>query len=195
MIIVEGPDGSGKTILIKDVVKRLQLWVGTLSVKEPVKIVHSPGPLEQGLFEWAANALLLVKEPVVFDRFPYFSDIVYGPTLRKQTLMTESGYRQLKTRLKELDPLVIYCRPPVDTIVKSSKVWEQMKGVPENLTKIVKNYDQQLLYWMSDFKVFHYDFTQPENKKLLMTVIDEYVRQDYRRVGWGSPTKPSLEEN
>lgn len=185
MIIVEGPDGSGKTILIKDVVKRLQLWVGTLSVKEPVKIVHSPGPLEEGLFEWAANALLLVKEPVVFDRFPYFSDIVYGPTLRKRTLMTATGYQQLKTRLQELHPLVVYCRPPMSTITEASKVWKQMNGVSENLKKIVNNYDHQLLYWMSDFRVFHYDFTQPENKKLLMIVIDEYVRQDYGRAGWG----------
>lgn len=184
MIIVEGPDGGGKTYLLKVLVKQLQEWALNLNVKEPAKIIHSPGPLEQGLFQWAVNALDRAKEPVVFDRFPFFSEPVYGQILRHKMLLSEEEFDELKIRLIEWDPLVIYCRPPLATLKQSSLVMEQMGGVLENLQAIIKSYDQMFPYWMGIFRVFHYDFTQVSSKELLPTVINEFIREDYKRGGW-----------
>jgi len=184
MIIVDGPDGGGKTWLIKDLSRQLQKWTENLKVREPVKVIHSPGPLESGLLEWALDALDRAIEPVIFDRFPYFSEAVYGPILRHKSLISEMGFQELGIKLMTHEPLIVYCRPPLSVLLKTSQVMNQMDGVIDNLKAIVKRYDQQLQYWMRDFRVFHYDFTQEDNKELLMTVIDESVREDYKRGGW-----------
>lgn len=184
MIIVEGPDGGGKTYLLKELVKQLQRWALDLKIAEPVKIIHSPGPLEHGLFKWATNALDLAKEPIIFDRFPFFSEPVYGPILRHGILLSDNQLDDLEVRLAEWDPLVIYCRPSLATLKESSLVMEQMSGVLENLQAITKRYDEKFSSWMGMFRVFHYDFTQESNKELLPIVINEYIREGYERGGW-----------
>lgn len=181
MIIVEGVDGSGKTTLLNKIVVNgiCNEWGG-----EP-KIIHSPGPLETGLFEWAIKALKEAPDWAIFDRFPYFSERVYGGILRHRFLLNSNQFKTLRLELKVRDPFVIYCRPPTYILTASSRVENQMEGVLENLLLITKAYDQSLARWMEEFRVFQYDFTTPEIDNRLFIAIREYIREDYKRGGWG----------
>lgn len=180
MLILEGPDGGGKTTLLdKIVASGLCNHYGGAS-----EVIHSPGPLRVGLYDWAIGKLASAHDYTIFDRFPYFSESVYGPALRKMSLMTPTQFISLGEWLRKKEPLVIYCRPPLEVILESSRVEEQMAGVLNNLGTIVKGYDQSLIHWAGQFRTYQYDFTISDADERFFTALREYIREDYKRGGW-----------
>ena len=136
-IILEGPDLSGKSTI--------SIMLEALTGKE---IYHFGGPPK------SPKAILtrIQEAPtgVIYDRHPCISEQVYGTVLRGEPIISSdfmNGY------LFALNPLVIYCRLPLDFLKskmhylenahedKEYKTKKHIDAVIENYSKIWNSYE------------------------------------------------------
>jgi len=178
MIILEGPDGAGKTSLLEVITHK---WHGAPPDNYNVQVTHSPGPLPKDLYYHAMKILRDAKPVCILDRFPYFSESVYGKVLRPYPLMNTHEFIALRERLLKMRPLVIYCRPPLTMLKETHTVKEQMHGVEEHYNELVDGYDKAYASWIRDFRIATYDFTQgAEAMTRIGYVIRAYIEEEQR---------------
>jgi adenylate kinase family enzyme len=123
MLIVEGPDGSGKTTLIRRLMEDLRWPVAPRVVsQETQKMVD--------LKEWTEINLTQGLVPTIFDRHRIISEPIYGPIIRRSL---EEGFDSLVwttavfNQFDALDPFVIWCLPP--RWIVEQNVWEDENNV------------------------------------------------------------------
>lgn len=117
MIIVDGPDGSGKTTVIeklgyeRKVLRSLRDGVGATNNKGWAR----PGePVVEAYRRQLTLALATEKATgarIAFDRF-HLSEYVYGPILRNEQLITAGVLIEINKMLRDLKVPVILCLPP-----------------------------------------------------------------------------------
>lgn len=104
IVIIEGPDGAGKTTLAEHLSKRY--WLS----------YHHEGPPPPGIEPLYHYAKLLdnARHPrgsgVVFDRFA-LGERVYGPVLRGRDAIGLDGWRVFKRLLKASGAISVLCLP------------------------------------------------------------------------------------
>ena len=123
MIIVEGPDGAGKTTLINHLVENTGLSVAP-------RVVSKDAEAMVDLKQWTEMNLAGGFQMKIFDRHRLISEPIYGPVLRSQP---EPGfsevlwfYEMIGQLYGEVRPMVIYCLPPW------SVVWENIIKTEDN---------------------------------------------------------------
>lgn len=129
LIIVEGMDNTGKSTLIQTLAEEFKLPTArTYKKPDGSKEIHT----------WDAwcNSC---PHPLILDRHPAISDLIYGPILRG---ITYSG-RGLAQDVREGN-FLIYCRPSIHAIKQTMNDRDQLAGVPENTQKLVDAYDELL---------------------------------------------------
>lgn len=112
MLVVEGPDGGGKTTLIKLLSEELGLPVAPRVVSQGTEAMVD-------LKDWVDNNLEEGFQPVIFDRYRLISEPIYGPILRDQAQPGFDDITWLGPRIKrfyDLDPIIIYCLPSYDLV-------------------------------------------------------------------------------
>lgn len=137
MIVVEGMDNTGKTTLVKKLAKEFDL-----------KIVKSPGPVDQGLensLKWMRKTLENNDLQVIYDRYPLISERIYGPIIRKNDVLAPYWIKLVRKFL-DREPILIYCRPPIDDILNFGER-EQMEGVVERAKELVELYDEYMKWF------------------------------------------------
>ena len=132
-IIVEGPDGGGKSRL-----------VGYLSVhfKELDIVRNGMGP-DQDLQRWWPAVLAESQAwPIVpiHDRF-FYSELIYGPILRGH-IKVEPPLCQIIQKGLRQEALLIYARPDRATLELGVREESQMEGVTDKFTELVEAYDR-----------------------------------------------------
>jgi thymidylate kinase len=128
VIIVEGMDNSGKTTLVNYLAETFNL-----------PVIHSPGPkADLNYFMVEAMMTELKNEQVIYDRFPAFSERVYGPILRGRDHIQER-YLVLLAALK---PYIIHCDPGLHTVLSTIKDREQMEGVEDQAERLYHRYEK-----------------------------------------------------
>jgi hypothetical protein len=169
-IVVEGPDGSGKSTLVAhllDNYHQLQL----------VKIFDSGGPKSPEHFYQAYADVLSREYPVgivpLFDRF-YFSELVYGHELRGKILLSPSQVEEIAAPIRD-HGLVIYCRPSSYVIHMSARVADQMPGVLDHLDNIIHAYDVLMSGDEMGNRFIKYDWTEKGALKNLELLVDSYL--------------------
>lgn len=121
MIIVEGPDGAGKTTLIRHFTED--------GIPIAPRVVSKDTKAMTNLQDWVDNNLDEGFQGVIYDRYRLISEPIYGTILRDHP---EPGFADLKwlgprlRRFYELEPIIIYCLPPLDVVV------ENIKNDPDN---------------------------------------------------------------
>jgi hypothetical protein len=113
MLVVEGPDGAGKSTLAR----RLSMELGW-----PIapKVVDSRTMPLTDMREWVEQNLEAGLQKTIFDRHRLISEPIYGPLLRGTM---DPGFddawwlRRMHTRFRELHPMVIFCLPPLEACV------------------------------------------------------------------------------
>lgn len=112
MIIVEGPDGAGKTTLILQMQARYGLEVAS-------RVVDKEARAMVNLREWVDRNLAEGLQWKLFDRHRLISETIYGPTLRQYA---EDGFANpvnmmlWMRRFYSMRPLIIYCLPPLKVV-------------------------------------------------------------------------------
>jgi len=165
VIIVEGPDGSGKTSLIKKLADDLGLPISPKAVGSDAKSLTD-------LRSWVDRSLDHGWHPMLYDRHALISEGIYGPawngTLR-DAFQDPVWLRLSMARLHALHPTIIYCLPPVDVVVENIRKDphnELLYPVEDERTaryKVPKSVGQ--IYWQyhwracQDMSAVTYDYT------------------------------------
>lgn len=173
MILIEGPDGAGKSTLARELGAALGL-----------NQTHSPGP--RGARERTYDALgeaVKGNSPVrIHDRL-YYSEIVYGIVLRGRVEFSHRERVYVETVLHgALNVPTIFCMPPLETVVKNVEDTGegQLAGnipVVPHIKKIYAKYDQIVrnLTWMENARMIRYNYLDTSNKGIMMEVIQKYL--------------------
>ena len=137
MIVVEGPDGAGKSTLCSMLGKALGL-----------PILHAGGPPETVKDVEDRIAQVLLDPMVIRDRCVLVSELVYGP-IRGRALLEEARAVDLLKNHPGL--IVVYCRPGLRYLLehleknlgqnKSYKPMEHRNSVLQKYIQIVSEYD------------------------------------------------------
>jgi energy-coupling factor transporter ATP-binding protein EcfA2 len=172
MLIVEGPDGSGKTTLVKALSYELGWEVADRVV----------GTDTEPLFDlrvWTENNLRLGFQTVIFDRYRLLSEPIYGPIMRansRESIWYEMGWMQDRlTELYQVEPVVIYCLPPLDQVVKNLENDPHNAATRPYADSIYRGYVAQAASARAGdlFTAFVYDYTQTDVATVLGWVKGE----------------------
>lgn len=112
MIIVEGPDGAGKTTLVEQLSTRLRLPVAPRVVSKETEAMVD-------LKVWVEQNVALGFQPKIFDRHRLISEFIYGPLKRREQ---EPGFNDLEWvqemmfKFYATNPIIIYCLPDLTTV-------------------------------------------------------------------------------
>lgn len=137
-IIVEGPDGSGKDTLIRNLKSFFPLHVLNQRAS-----TSEGGPVEN-LEAWvmADLASMPTKPASIYNRHPLVSEYVYSD-LRKinRGLRLPTGkWIPDARRMAANNALLVICLPPFETVERQAWQGTHMPGVIENLPTIYSRY-------------------------------------------------------
>lgn len=145
IIVVEGPDNSGKSTLAQELSRKLG-W----------QVLHSGGPCESKQDYMERIVKIYNSHRVIWDRHPAVSEYIYGPVLR-------GVYNYIPLNAFPRESLVIYCRPPDEVLLdfrthrKNHRISDEHdQQVEARARDIIKVYDDVM------FAIPHhkYDWTQ-----------------------------------
>ena len=157
IVVVEGPDGAGKTTLIRNLRQATDRYYVTL---------HNSGPPHsilnvQCVTNWIEK-MSGGRVPLICDRISLISEPIYGVELRGENIL-EGTYTVDDVAIflaKHVDR-IIYCRPPTSVIEDHLRREPQLQGVISSIREITARYDnvmKMLRHW--GVKVIEYDWTE-----------------------------------
>lgn len=169
MIVIEGPQNSGKTTLAN----RLST-VFDLPVYFPMK-----DALSKELIKESCNFVLDNHNKYIFDRVPFISEPIYCLLRHEGNLLLEE--KELYKKFDALMPVMIYCRPPDNYILDQKKLgikdYDTPKYIKEVMIKhgvILNLYDKV----MNTLPNIRYDYTGDGFDNLVEKIKNEMVRMD-----------------
>lgn len=173
MILLEGPDGSGKTSLMSTLLDRFP------GIEEHERASTSKGGPVDNIFDWAWNDLITWdQQPLSFyDRHPLFSEPIYGPTVRNSLDSRFEDYHGEDMALKTInESLIILCLPDIDTVRNNvySNLDDQMSGVVLHINSIYEQYRKLKDALYRRRNVFWYDYNRPGDLENLTKVVEAY---------------------
>lgn len=152
VIVIEGPDGSGKTNLIGELSRDLLTPIH--------KKASSPtgGPVKN-IWEWAYDDVTTMHRQrfQIYDRHPLISELIYGPIVREtidERFYTREG--QDLCQLFRGAVLVIFCDPGILEVEKNTHANPHMPGVTEHWKQIFLMYRSVLNHWHGDALTWDY---------------------------------------
>jgi shikimate kinase len=153
-VILEGMDGAGKSALYETMTEKWGLRGSG----------HDGGPPVNAADVWERLAMFAAQSPTVRDRCPAVSDVVYSRVLGRGTKVPEERTRAW---LRYFRPFVIYCRPPLATVmahtvqVKPHKTSEFVAEIQDRRESLYDTYDQVLAEHADADLIdgFQYDWT------------------------------------
>lgn len=159
MLIVEGPDNSGKSTLVRRLAEDAKLLLVANKRKPTMKCQ---------VFEFLNLAIPLSKRfPTIFDRWSPISEAVYGPVIRGHSILSfhDEEIARAAPILAGLQPMLIYCRPDDETIESTIRDRSQMAGVPEKIKDLIRSYDHVIDHWThsptNSYPTVRYNYRDP----------------------------------
>jgi hypothetical protein len=160
-IIVEGPDGSGKSTLINHL-------EDTLGIPVHHKASTSVGGPKQDLATWVNDDLavmrILIKGGIgpqfIYDRHPIISEPIYGQVVRKdiQPPFDSTDYIRGIREIIYDSCVVVWCLPDLDTVSHNvfANAHDQMPGVTLNIGKVHQAYMTAYFRWRGPKRQYDY---------------------------------------
>jgi hypothetical protein len=113
MIIVEGPDGAGKTTLVNHLSTKFDLPVNERVVDQDTK------PLIPDMKHWVELNLRHGLVWKIFDRHRLISEPIYQCSMGRTVQDGFNDINWMTARMLELTairPFIVYCLPPIDVV-------------------------------------------------------------------------------
>jgi hypothetical protein len=170
LIIVEGPDGAGKTTLCRWICKEFKLQPGPRSTTNRDDIYKTT---RQDSW-WALTDELKCERPSwVWDRMGPYSDPIYAAASlphERTRAFTDEETEVFDVAVQHLG-LVIVCLPPLGVVVENVKKERQIKGLVTTPGLVERIYDSYVP--LAD--IYHsYDYTQ-QFPHTMMGIISTYL--------------------
>lgn len=158
IVVVEGPDGSGKSTLIDNLRLSCDRHCVTLGRSGRPKDLDEIKCVVSWIEKYSGPT------PLLMDRHPFISEAIYGNVLRGKSLLQDYyTMHDIDMHFRTSIDLVIYCRPPTSVIYHKLNANPQLKGVREHINEIVRMYDSTMRYIEhAGARVVEYDWTNNE---------------------------------
>lgn len=165
VIVLEGPDGAGKTQLAQRLSEDLGLPLAQKFVKS-----DGEGSGTNDLFGEAYRDVVTMmdKPPMIYDRHPLISEYVYGPIVRgilPPDFVMPQAHATLRLLAEQVH--VIWCLPALQRVadnVADTETNQQMSGVWRNIEAIYSMYHTMRIWWIGQSTVYDYTVTDQANK-------------------------------
>ncbi len=143
IVIVEGPDGAGKSTLVDALTQVTGLELSPAS-KLSKKERNEPGFRAEGavrerVWQSVCDAVTGADAPVIHDRL-FFSELIYSEVLGRQCAFPEYEARHILRLMNACRVPIIFCLPPFKEVSKAMLKTEQLDGAMENLQQIYNYY-------------------------------------------------------
>lgn len=171
LIIVEGPDGAGKTTMVRMLMEELDWPVAP-------RVVSHEAQAMVDLVEWTEENVRKPLEPMLYDRHRLISEPIYGPILRNKM---EPGFDDVRWLgrmhylFRDKDPLVIFCLPPLQTVLNNIEGDPNNLAVVNTIRVIYYLYLNAAASWPTD-ELLVWDYTKPEKLSTLMATVKGWAR-------------------
>lgn len=186
MLIVEGPDGAGKTTLVNRLNEMYGLTVGARGTTDRDLLWTVTVPDTMRAMGMAVGGTL---SPKIWDRL-YYSDFVYaslGATPRP-VAFNPSQQVHVDKIIEALRCPIIVCLPPWEVVQANGGTKHEMPGVLANLERIYREY-HRMTYAVGDArKAFPdhrvvYDYTDDgESWEIVMNEVEDYLDERQERM-------------
>ena len=170
VIILEGPDGAGKTTLAERL-REANPWGGAT----PQIIHEGPPPAGVDLLTYYTELLLAylaADAPVILDRF-HMGETVYGPTCRGGTTLTDRGRVLLDRVCRAAGVLTVLCLPSLATCTLNWRAKPAKDYLRQDAAKLWEVY-HRFLALAPQYAL--YDYESKAELKELLTQLREAPR-------------------
>jgi hypothetical protein len=170
-IILEGPDGAGKSTLAKAFAD-VGYHIVPFGVP-PKAAQRSEESIFHFFFDRVYEWQTAHDHPVVFDRF-HLSDRIYGPLMRGGTPMTPRAEALIERYLEAIDAQVILCLPPRRTAFANWRARPGQEYVKDFriFEKVYDGYVNLLFDDIRNRNFLWYDFTRVRTGSFVNGVKD-----------------------
>lgn len=175
MVVIDGPDNSGKSTLVNRLVEDIG-----------IPHQHSEGPWKtrRGLLESLEEIDIKNSSDDFFlqDRYGLISELIYQPILRPDNRIiniTDQPEGEYWKKLVKMEFLVI-CMPPMERLFDEASLASQPKEIIANMDSIINAY-RNFIYMIKpneDIRLFVYDWTIPWHYRMLKLAIQGYYDND-----------------
>jgi hypothetical protein len=171
IVILEGPDGAGKTVTAQRLADRLSLAYHHEGVPPPGDLLEHYG----------ATLDKLRGKDVVIDRFAR-GELVYGPIMRGRSRLDDEAWHIMQRLYRAVNAVEVLCLPPYEVCHKN---WSS--GRPEYVEKAWQYKNVYERFYVLRGDQFIYDYTNPGGFEQLVKIIST--------VGLASPLPKNMVGN
>jgi GTPase SAR1 family protein len=182
MIIVEGPDGAGKTTLVNRIMEEEQASGLQLMPRAVSKQAQSLTQIDDYIEEELAKGFGLR----LYDRFALLSSPCYAmlPNRTFAGRMFEAEWlRAQYHRFLTIDPVIIVCLPSLTTVRRNTHTGDDNLVVQKDIETIYINYLTYLASQVNNTSVMQWDYENPNEVRLGNLITWAKGRVDFEQHG------------